>query len=273
MGTMSSAKPLTKQIVARVPYLNCAPFFAGLSSSESVEFQDLPPRILGIEAESGQITAGPMSLADYLKLQDRFERLGHLGVAVRGRSGSALLFSRVPIRQLSGAAVAVTNETATTSILSRLILEQRYELTPRVYQMAPSAGLTSPQEDAEAIVLIGDAAMKFHATNRRFPYEIDLSFEWWLWQHLPFVFAVWVVRKDAGAEDKQRVSRLIQHQLAVNIVRLDQIAKERAPSVGWSPEETQRYLEHFIFRLSKPEEEAIVKFQEMSHALPDRPDC
>ncbi len=272
MATMSSSMPNTKHMLIRIPYVNCAPFFDGLPASPSIELADFSPHLLGEEAERGRMAAGAMSLVDYGKLQGQFERMGNLGIAVRGRSGSALLFSRVPIRQLSGAAIALTNETSTSSLLTRLILERRYEINPRVYQIAPSAGLMSPQEDAEAIVLIGDAAMKFHVTNKRFPYEIDLSFEWWLWQHLPFVFAVWVVRKSVGAEEKQRFSRLLQHQLAVNMARLDQLAQERAPSVGWTAEEVTRYLEHFIFRLSKLEEDAIATFQELSHALPDRPD-
>ena len=92
MASTSSAKLRTKQLVARVPYLNCAPFFAGLSSDASVELVDLPPHDLGDEAKAGRLSAGPMSLVDYLKLQDRFERMGPLGIAVRGRSGSALLF-------------------------------------------------------------------------------------------------------------------------------------------------------------------------------------
>ena len=59
----------------------------------------MPPRQFGQAAEQGTVDAGPMSLMDFLRLQNRFERVGHLGIAVRGRSGSALLFSRVPVRQ------------------------------------------------------------------------------------------------------------------------------------------------------------------------------
>ncbi len=83
------------------------------------------------------------------------------------------------------------------------------------------------------------------------------------------MFAVWAVRKDVGAEEKRYLSHLLQHQLAINTARLDQIAQERAESVSWSAEDVKRYLQHFIFRLSKPEEDAIAKFQELSHALPD----
>ena len=34
------------------------------------------------------IAAGPLPLIEYLRLQHTFERLGHFGIAVRGRSGN-----------------------------------------------------------------------------------------------------------------------------------------------------------------------------------------
>ena len=203
--------------------------------------------------------AGPMALADFLRLNETFERLGNLGIAVRGRCGSVLLFSRKPARQLDGEIIAVTEETSTTALLLRLILEQQFRIRPKQYVRGPAT------DDAEAVLLIGDEALKFRAANRRYPYETDLAFEWWLWQHLPFVFAVWAVRKDASAAGAQRLSRLLQHQLAVNTGHLEEVAKERASSLGLPPEEVQRYLASFIYRLSEPEERAITQFEALVH--------
>ncbi len=256
----------TKSIIARIPYTNCAPFFHGLTSAEAParpadqgadgwEWADLSPRQLGQEAKEGRLVAGPMALADFFRLNDTFERLGSLGIAVRGRCGSALLFSRKPARQLDGEIIAVTEETSTTALLLRLILEQQFHIKPKQYVRGPAT------DDAEAMLLIGDEALKFRAVNRRYPYETDLAFEWWLWQHLPFVFAVWAVRKDASPAEAQRLSRLLQHQLAVHTARLEELAKERAPSLGLPPEEVQRYLTSFVYRLSEPEERAITQFE------------
>ncbi|MBI3319389.1 MAG: menaquinone biosynthesis protein [Candidatus Omnitrophica bacterium] len=253
-----SSVPLTNTAIGRVPYLNCAPFFHGLTVEESWAWVDLPPRQLGFEAEAGRIVAGPLALADFLRLQDRFERLGPLGIAVRGRCQSVLLFSRAPVRQLHDATISLTDDTSTTALLLRLILEQRYALPPSRYERGKPDG-------ADARLLIGDEALRFHAANQRYPYEMDLAFEWWLWQHLPMVFAVWAVRKDLPASDKQRLSRLLQQQVAVNTGRLEELAKERAPSVGLPPEEVQRYLASFIYRLSEPEERAITQFDAFVH--------
>lgn len=269
---MPSSPSAIRTVIARVPYLNCAPFFEGLALNEAParpgdhgaggwEWVDIPPRQLGVEAEHGRILAGPMALTDFLRLQDRFERLGPLGIAVRGRCGSALLLSKKPIRQLDEAAIAVTEDSSTTALLLRLLLEVRYELKPKAYQRAGG-----DSQEAEAMLLIGDEALRAHAADRRFPYETDLAFEWWLWQHLPMVFAVWAVRKDCPPSDKQHLSRALQVQLAKNLGRLDAIAKEHTEALKIPAAELKAYLESFVYRLSQPEEQAIKQFERLLHA-------
>lgn len=255
---MMNAEPLTKLLLARIPYVNCAPFFEGLTLDESWSWEDLSPRQLGLEAEAGRIAAGPMSLVDYLRLQDRFERLGRLGIAVRGRSGSALLFSRKPLRQLDGASIAVTQETSTTALLLRLILEVRYKLAPAAYQSGKS-------DNADAVLLIGDEALACRASSRSYPFEIDLAFEWWLWQHLPFVFAVWAVRKDCDPHDKQQLTEAVAKTLARNLTRLNRLAQDRAGAIDMTAEDVQRYLGQFVYRFGHEEEQAIQQFERLLH--------
>jgi len=245
--------------IGRVPYLNMAPFFDGLNVNGGWQWLDVVPRQLGEEAKAGRVIAGPMAVADYLRQSEQFERLGPLGVAVRGRAHSVLLLSRKPIRQLDDATIAVTEQTSTSVLLLRLILEQRYELKPKAYERGPAG-------DADAVLLIGDDALRAQADNRTHPFEVDLAFEWWLWQHLPAVFAVWVIRKDASAEQKQQLSRFLQRQLAVNLSRLDAIATDRAASMKLPADRVKAYLQNFIYRLSEPEEQGLAKFSELVDA-------
>ena len=232
---------------------------------EGFECVDAVPRVLGQQAAAGELTAGLLPLADFFRLQDQFERLGPFGVAVRGRAHSVLLFSRRPVRQLDGATIAVTDETSTTAVLLRLLLEQRYHLTPAAYERV--AGTSAAQD---ALLLIGDEALRFRRNNRQYPFEIDLAFEWWLWQHLPFVFAVWAIRSDAAVGVKQRLETALSGTLGKNQSRLDVLAAEHAQSLGIPVEELTAYLSAFIYRLSKPEEQGIARFKELvdeSHLL------
>ena len=247
--------------IARVPSLNSAPFFRGLSfgaaqQSARHELIDCAPRELGRRAAAGELLAGLLPLVDYFRLEDTFERLGPFGIAVRGRAQSVVLFSRKPIRQLQGSVIAVTEETSTSAVLLRLILEQRYELRPSRY-------VRGNDEAAEALLLIGDAALRFQQTNTQYPFEIDLAFEWWLWQHLPCVFAVWAIRHDAEPAEKKSIETALSRSLAMNMPQLARIAEERSASLGLPATALQAYLARFLYRLSRLEEEGIARFREL----------
>ncbi len=207
-----------------------------------------------MQAASGELLAGLLPLADYFSVEARYERIKPFGIAVRGRAHSVLLFSDKPIRQLEGATIAVTEETSTTALLLRLLLEQRYGVIPGKYERGQS-------QDAEALLLIGDAALQFRATNTRYPFETDLAFEWWLWQHLPCVFAVWAIRKDASPQEKKQVEHGLIRTLGLNNSRLTQIAEERSAALGLPAADLDAYLSRFIYRLGPREEEAIKQFK------------
>ena len=230
---------------------------------EGFALSNCVPRELGRRAAAGELSAGLLPVADYLRLSDAFERIGRFGVAVRGRARSVLLFSRRPVRQLESAAIAVTEETSTSALLLRLLLEQRYGLSPASYGRvsAPPA----PADDADAVLLIGDTALRFKQTNRAYPFEIDVAFEWWLWQHRPFIFAVWAIRKDAGTEEKRHLELALTKSLGVNARQLDAIAAERAADLGVPAAELATYLAGFIYRLGPQEEAGLATFQELVH--------
>ena len=247
---------MTTTRIARIPYLNSAPFYRGLVLSGDIPQTDCVPRVLGARAAAGEIAAGPLPLVEYFRLQETFERLGRFGIAVRGRARSALLFSRKPIRQLDGAVIAVTQESSTTACLLRLLLEVRYKIQPAEYRRGAS-------DDADALLLIGDEALRFQRTNTQYPFEIDVAFEWWLWQHLPFVFAVWAVRKDLDPGTKKTIELSLAKSLAKNLNHLDEVAAEASPGLAIPSADLQAYLSSFIYRLSQPEEEGIARFKEL----------
>ena len=241
-----------------MPYLNSVPFFRGLPLAERYELTDCVPRELGVKAAAGEVVAGPLPLADYLRLESTFERLGPFGIAVRGRARSALLFSRKPVRQLDGATIAVTEQSSTTACLLRLLLEQRYELKSLQYRRGQP-------DEADALLLIGDEALQAHHTNTCYPFEIDVAFEWWLWQHLPFVFAVWGIRRDADADVKKEVEVGVIKALAMNTPRFAAIAEDYAKRLALPEAELQIYLSSFVYRLSQSEEEAIERFKALAN--------
>ena len=234
------------------------PFFQGLTWEDRYEVVECVPRELGRQALAGEVAAGLLPIVDFFRLEQTFERLGRFGIAVRGRARSVLLFSRRPIRQLDGAVIAVTEQTSTSAVLLRLLLEQYHHIIPERYEQRRR------DAEADALLLIGDEALQFQQGNTRYPFEIDIAFEWWLWQHQPFTFAVWAIRKDAEERDKKQIEAGLARALAMNQKDAAAIAKEYAAPLGLPAAELERYLESFIYRLGPSEDEGIKTFHTLA---------
>ena len=163
-----------------------------------------------------------------------------------------------PIRQLDGAVIGVTEESSTTAILLRLIMEQKLHVAPAKYVRGAPA-------EAQARLAIGDEALQLAHANTAWPFESDMAFEWWLWQHQPFVFAVWAVRRDADAATKRELETAVTRSLGQNQKKFGEIAQDTSARLGIPAPKLEAYLKNFVYRLSAPEEEAIKTFRKLAN--------
>jgi len=104
-----------------------------------------------------------------------------------------LLYSKQPIQELTGARIAISSEAATSFHLLRVLLGLKYQVKPAAY--------VTPDEPNDAILLIGNAALRRRRGVRGYPHRYDLGTEWYRWTGLPFVYARWVARKDLDPKD------------------------------------------------------------------------
>ena len=239
--------------IGQIPYLNCEPFFHGLAL-EGVELCPMPPSAMGPLAQTGELDVGPFSLVQSFDLKDRYEPLGDMGISVKGPVRSILFYSRVPIWKLSGAVIGATHESATAVQLMKVLLEQRYNVRPREY-----VGLGTPGLDA--FLLIGDEALVTHDRVEGFPYRYDLADEWLKWKGLPFVFAVWMVRRTLETDVKKMLADGLRKRIAENMSHnLKVIADKREP-MGMTFGEVTDYLQAFRYVLSEEDWQAIEEFE------------
>lgn len=239
--------------VGRIPYLNCEPFFAHLTGVETVP---LVPRALGVALRAGALDAGPVSLADALGLGAAVRWLPH-GIATPGAAHSVLVFSRRPLADLDGATVAITDETATSVRILRILLEQRYGLRKIDWIDLASDNCSAARPDA--VLLIGDAALRARATRAGFEHVADVGAEWTDWTGLPCVFAVWAARGDVDAGQREHLAQALDAALDRGLADLPAIAARRGDT-GLDAAEIARYLTHFIYRRGVDEDAAIHEF-------------
>ena len=220
---MSASRPLTTTVAARIPYANCAPFYA-LWGDAPFAVRNLEPRDLGREAESGGVDLGVMAAGDWFRMKDRFEMLAPMGVACRGPVQSVLLFSRRPVTALEGALVSVTPSTSTSVRLLRLLLDVK-----RGYQKVRYVRGLEPTQ-ADAVLLIGDQAMRMRKRPPEgFVHTLDLGADWLDWTGLPFVYALWVVRTALDPAVKAELAAM--KAAIVQVYKMDAIARE----LGFTP--------------------------------------
>jgi chorismate dehydratase len=239
--------------IGQIPYLNCEPFFHGLAL-DSIELCPMPPSAMGPLAQAEELDAAPFSLVQSFDLRDMYEPLGDMGISVKGPVRSILFYSHVLITELSGAVVGVTQESATAVQLMKLLLEQCNEVHPREYVGLESAG-------QDAFLLIGDEALVTHDSVEGFPYRYDLADEWLKWKGLPFVFAVWMVRRTLDSDVKQMLADGLRKNLAENMENnLKAIAAKRE-HMGMTSTDVIDYLEAFRYVLSEEDRQAMEMFE------------
>ena len=122
-----------------------------------------------------------LSLADALSLGDAVDLLP-FGIATPGATGSVHVWSHRPMAALGGAAIGVTDETSTSVQIARMLLEQRYGVK--------DVRWTTLDDEADAVLLIGDAALRQRGRPWRFAHCTDLGTEWAEWTGLTAVFAI-----------------------------------------------------------------------------------
>jgi chorismate dehydratase len=239
-------------VVGQISYLNSQPFYPLLLGEHRLI--PTPPSELGRMASKGEIDAGILATADYLVNSDRYEPVAGLGVANHEEVRSILLASRRPIRDLEGALVGVTHETSTSARLLRLVLEDRYGVRPRAY-------LRGARSEADAFLLIGnDALTESFRPTPGFPHRYDLASEWWAWTGLPFVFALWTIRRSLPSNVKQRFTDLLLRSFEVGMAQVDEIAAEAAGDLG-SASDLASYLRNFHYQLGPQEMKGLEEFR------------
>lgn len=249
--------------VARIPYLNAAPFYAGWGEDPPFEVVDMVPRELGSAARDGAIDAGLMAVADWFRVDGTFDLVDPpLGVAVEKHVGSVILFARDRPQRLDGGRVVVTGESSTSRRLAQLLAAAFWEA--EIEWVREDAVEGQEVEEADGLLLIGDRALALMAEEGRggWKRQVDLATEWWEWQSLPFVFAAWTVRSALPRRERERFAGFLSGSLALGCERLTEIAETHAGRLG-AAETLQAYLEHFTYRLGTEELAGLSRFRDL----------
>lgn len=183
--------------VGHIPFLNCVPCFQFLKQSGFVGgLVSGVPSALNSMLQQGELDISPSSSFEYAQhWQDYLLLPGH-SISSAGKIKSVLLFSPVELSALEGRKIAITGESATSINLLRVILREFVGLEEFADSVPnePVENLIARQEPA---LLIGDRALRAAAAQPAGMKIFDLGELWYQQTGLPFVYALWMIRRES----------------------------------------------------------------------------
>ena len=231
--------------IGSVPYLNAAPLTRDLPG----ELIFAPPSKLAQMLRRDELDAALVSITEVL-LNDRYDILDGIAIASLGEVYSVFLAHKKPIEE----AKEIFCDTASlTSVnLLKVLLAER-GLKPEFKPLESYAAA----KDKDFVLLIGDAAIEFHRASHEHAI-FDLGYEWLEMTKLPFVYAVWALRR--GIENRELRNELRQAK-RFGMETLDYLIETRPE---FDEDFRRDYFEwHIHFHLGEDEKRAIAKFCEL----------
>lgn len=151
----------------------------------------------------GSCDAGLLPTGRLADLKHQISPLHTFGIACTGAVSSVRLFSKRPIENLlmDDAPIFVSEKSQTSRRLLGDLCRMQFGLTPR---------LTADPTLAHARLFIGEDALCPDPQTCAWPHAIDMGKWWFDSTELPFVFALWVVRKGLSLQKRDRVEEWLK---------------------------------------------------------------
>jgi len=232
--------------LGRIAYANMAPVFFRVDA----EYEEVVgvPTDLNRRLLAGEIDTAPISSIEYARHADSLRLLPRLCVSSEGAVDSIQLVSKTPLAEIR--TVAVTPESATSVVLTKVLL--------------PDAEHVPLGEEAQATLLIGDAALK-SAFEDPTPHH-DLGRLWLERTGLPMVFAVWAAPEPTHPDLVELEDALVASVRAAR-AEPETLAFESSARYGYPAGFLARYFEKLRYRFGPRERAGLYTFLELAHEV------
>ena len=244
-----------------IEYLNCLPVYYGIEQGIidlPVAVKKGPPAELNRLFVQGALDITPISSIEYGRHADSTVILPNLSISADGRVTSVLIFSKVPLEELNGRPFALTNHSATSVVLTKIIMQERYGVQPNYYAAPPDP--VQMLTEADACLIIGDNALlaAYNAQLKTlFPtlriLDLGEAFKELTGQIM--VFALWVIRREFAETNPDGVKL---------------VAKLFRASQDYAMEHMPELVDEALRRRNLPRAAVEEHFQHIRHHLTDR---
>lgn len=241
-------QPMNALVTAAAPrlgsvhYLNAAPLTYGLDD----QMVFTTPARLAQLLRAGELDAALVSITEVL-LNDRYDILDGVAIATAGEVYSVFLAHKKPLAEVRE---VFCDPASLTSVNLLKVLLAEGGLKPVFRPLESYAAAV----DKDFVLLIGDPAIEFHRAGHAHAI-FDLGQAWRELTGLPFVFAVWALRRDV---DQARNARWLRTAQAEGLQAIETLIRDRPE---FDAEFRRAYFtRHIRYHLGPPEQAAIATF-------------
>lgn len=257
--------------LGRIDYMNVAPVYYGIDNglvahgigqgnSQRIGLISGPPNTLNQMMINGSLDISPVSSAAYARNAREWLILPDLAIACNERVLSVLLVSRYRLEALTGRRILITDESSSARDLCHLIFS--FIGVRPGFVVGKVKSPSQLPDGIDAALVIGDSALS-QQWGRVFPNIYDLGTQWWNMTGLPFVFAVWAVRKDFARKYPERVEAvlaLLKTSRKLGNENMNQIVENACAKLGIDVSVARLYYDSLIYHLSEREIQGIELF-------------
>jgi chorismate dehydratase len=231
--------------IGSVPYLNAVPLTRGI---ESELIFDTPSKLAGL-LRDGKLDAALVSITEVL-FNDGYDILDGISIASLGEVYSVILAHKEPLER---AKEIFCDPASLTGLNLMKVLLAEKNIFP---QFKPLESYKMAAEK-DFVLLIGDPAIDFQRAGHK--HEIfDLGAAWTEMTRLPFVYAVWALRR--GIENRE-LRRELREAKNFGLDTIDSIIETREE---YDENFRRDYFEWNIhYHLATDEKRGIEKFCEL----------
>jgi len=236
-----------------VKYLNARPLIHGWCQG----VVDLDhPAALCRKLDRGDLDVALVSSLEFLR-RPIYRIVDGVSISSRGEVYSVIVAHGGELARIEQIELDPASETSVA--LLRCLLAQR-GLSPRLVpsidlHSVQGVGLQSAAQPQNARLLIGDQAIRFRRQYRRHPVW-DLGEEWGDVAHLPFVFALWLIRPEVS--DAKEIADALRQLRDRNLHHLDDLVSSQTQI---SAEFCRKYYrEHLFFDFGEREKAGLREF-------------
>lgn len=225
------------------------------------------PKKLNQSLAKGEIHGSLSSSIFYAKNFNEYLILPDISISAVGEVKSVILYHKEPLEKLDGKKIGISPETESAFNLLKILLEDFNNIKPEYVELSKNWKNLTKEEKKElsGYLAIGDEALtlQFNSVNDRDFLITDLAELWLKYTHLPFVFALFIVRNEVAEKYKKELKEfcsVLYYARACSFSNLKEIVDKSY--LNLPKEFIFNYLTHLEYDFSGLKQRAFITFCE-----------